>query len=128
MGSFYESKAADSARKQRQPGGYAINSQSGTARLTKKNLQVFSKNFPGRRSSQLSQRSFMSHHSRQSAVKSINSARSRKSQMSQRSNNQPDRFAELYSVQNASATKSKSFAAGKNGRLWSSKTVRGYQN
>lgn len=61
-------------------------------------------------------------------MKSINSARSRKSQMSQRSNNRPDRFAELYSVQNASATKSKSFAAGKNGRLWSSKTVRGYQN
>ena len=43
----------------------------------------------------------------------------------------PDRFAELYSVQNASALKNSrqremTGGFGRNGRLWSSKTVRGY--
>jgi len=61
-------------------------------------------------------------------VKSINSARSRRSQFSQRSNDQPDRFAELYSVQNAPASGRKSLMNAKNGRPQSSKTVRGYQN
>ena len=61
-------------------------------------------------------------------MKSINSARSRRSQFSQRSNDKPDRFAELYSVQNASASGRKSLIDAKNGRPQSSKTVRGYQN
>ena len=61
MSSFYDSRAGDSARKQNPSCAQSKNGQDGgVARLTKKNLQVFSKNFQGRKGSQLSQRSLVS--------------------------------------------------------------------